>query len=157
MTKAQIETYRAALKEARESFNQARNRLLAIGFEELGLRRDLARLRRTITALAAMCSEDPLMDSLGITESCTEIMQNENESLTTADVVKRLEQIGFDVDSQKNIAASVHAVLSRLATKRIIRKEMEEETKTILWKGPNYDPFVPPDEVFEEPERESQD
>lgn len=144
MTQDQLQKYREALKEARLSFERAMKRRREIMFEDWHLGKEIARLRRTITALAAMCSENPLLDDLGITEACTEVMQNEKTEMTTVDVVERIERMGYDVGSQKNVAASVHAILSRLAAKGVIRKETNEGTKTVVWKGPNYDPMEIP-------------
>jgi hypothetical protein len=145
VTHDQIATYRAALKEARASFDQATKRLEEIQSEALDLKNDADRLRRTITALAAMCSEDPLIDRLGITDSCLEIMEVRKTAATTGDVVEALEQRGFDLASQKNAPASVHAILSRLAHKGKIQKfdtnVVGNSGRTmVMWKGPNFDP-----------------
>ena len=142
MTQDQIATYRAALKEARASFDQTTKRLAEIESESCGLTQDMDRLRRTITALAAMCSEDPMIDRLGITESCMEVMEVKKIAVTTADVAKALERRGFDLASQKNAPASVHAILSRLARKGKIEKVTEEGSEVAAWRGPNFDPLV---------------
>jgi hypothetical protein len=139
VTDNQIATYRAALKEARASFDQATKRLAQIKSESFHLNKDVSRLRRTITALSAMCSEDPVMDNLGITESCLEVMQDEIGTVTTADVVRGLERIGFDLQSQKNAAASVHSILGRLASKKKITKVIQDQEGNVAWRGPNYD------------------
>jgi len=142
VTQDQIATYRAALTEARTSFDSASQKLSQNERESNQLKRDISRLRRTITALAAMCSEDPLMDKLGITESCLEVMEDEERTVTTADVVQLLELRGFDLESQKNASASVHAVLTRLANKGKITKVKVEEkdSEAVAWRGPKYDP-----------------
>lgn len=142
MTQDQLATYRAALKEARTSFDQATKRLGEIETESYHLKKDISRLRRTITALAAMCSEDPIMDNLGITEMCAEVMEEEERTVTTADVVLLLEHRGFDIASQKNVAASVHSVLTRLANKgKITKVKIEEkDSEAVAWKGPKHDP-----------------
>jgi hypothetical protein len=139
MTQAQIATYRAALKEARAAFDANMKRLHEIAFESTELNIEVAKLRRTIIALSAMCSEEPMLDKLGITDSCIEVMKAENSTVTTNDVVDRLERIGFDLASQKNVSASVHAVLRRLARKGIIQKVETEGDSTVRWRGPNYD------------------
>ena len=141
MTQDQISTYRAALTEARASFDQASDKLRQNEQESYQLKRDISRLRRTITALAAMCSEDPLMDNLGITDSCLAVMEEEERTVTTADVVQLLELRGFDLASQKNVNASVHAVLTRLANKgKITKVKIEEnDSDAVAWRGPKYD------------------
>jgi len=148
VTQDQIAIYRTALKEARASFDKTTKRLTEIALEEYDLKSDADRLRRTITALAAMCSEDPSVDRLGITESCLEVMDVRKTLATTADVVRSLESRGFDLASHKNAAASVHAVLTRLAGKGKIERvesavmDGSTEKKVVMWKGPNYDPEV---------------
>lgn len=132
-------TYRTALKEARASFNQATKRLDEIEKETRRVKSDISKLRRTITALAAMCSEEPMIDSLGITDSCIEVMREQDGTVSTMDVVKELEAKGFDLASQKNAPASVHAILSRLAGKGTIKK-IEGDEGSVGWRGPNYDP-----------------
>jgi len=135
-----VEVYRAALKEARASFDHASKRVREMAVETARFNTDMGRLRRTITALAAMCSESPWVDALGITDSCMEAMENTPFEISTTDVVKTLEDMGFDLPSQKNAAASVHAVLSRLAEKEKIQKILAYDNKTVTWRGPNYDP-----------------
>ncbi len=139
MTQEQTATYKLALKEARSAFDNASERLAEINQEQFRLNSEIGRLRRTITALAALCSEEPGFDHLGITESCEEVMNDMPFEVTTAEVVEYLEARGFDISSQKNAAASVHAVLSRLARNEKIEKVEDEENK-VKWRGPKYDP-----------------
>ena len=143
MTSSQVSTYKAALKEARVAFDRASERLAQISMESHRLTGEIARLRRTITALAALCSEEPGFDDLGITEACWEVMEREIFQVTTAEVVKTLENMGYDLSSQKNITASVHAILSRMAVQGKIEKVKDEEDK-IAWRGPKYDPDAMP-------------
>lgn len=133
-------TYKSALKEARSSFDKATTRLREITIESRALNEEIAKLRRTITALAAMCSESPGFDKLGITDACMEVMEIMPSTLTTNEVVDLLEAMGFDLASQKNAAASVHAVLTRLAEKEKITKIVNQETDAVVWRGPQYDP-----------------
>jgi hypothetical protein len=144
VTDEQTAAYKAALKEARESFQRARTRLGAIQFETYTLNEQIARLRRTITALSALCSENPFADQFGITDACMEVMDLQEGEVTTADVVKGLENIGFDLASQKNANASVHAVLTRLAAKGKIEKV---DGEVVTWKGPKFDPSYDPDDI----------
>jgi hypothetical protein len=130
-------SYRAALLSAREAFDKGVERLREIGLEQYRLNHEQVLLRRTITALAAMCSESPWTDPMGITDSCAAIMEVEPDELTTQDVMKRLGDIGFDLASQKNPAASVHSVLSRLATRGQISKVTREDDE-VAWRGPKY-------------------
>jgi hypothetical protein len=138
VTQNQKDTYRNALKEARTSFDRAKHRRAEITLELNLLNDEIGRLRRTITALAAMCSESPGLDNLGITDACMEAMENTPFTVSTADVVSDLEGMGFDIASQKNANASVHAVLSRLAKSGKITK-IEIEGDKVAWRGPLYD------------------
>ena len=137
---AETETYRTALIEARASFDSATVRLRKIQEESQQLSLKIGKLRRTITALAAMCSEAPWADALGITDSCMEVMESTPFNMSTTDVVKALEDMGFDLASQKNAAASVHAILSRLAEKEKIQKVPSGDNNTVTWRGPNFNP-----------------
>jgi hypothetical protein len=130
-------TYRESLNEARSSFKAGKKRKEELTAEVNRLNYELVRLRRTITALAAMCSEGTGFDKLGITDMCFEVMEDTPFSLTTQEVVDRLEDSGYDINSQKNANASVHAVLTRLAKSERITK-VEEDDK-VIWRGPNYD------------------
>lgn len=100
----------------------------------------MALLRRTITALAAMCSEDPALDKLGITEAVSEAMEDTPFTVSTGGVIAILDSMGFELETQKNAAASVHAVLTRLAEKGKITKITDEKDNSVKWRGPNYDP-----------------
>jgi hypothetical protein len=138
-----MQVYRAALKEAKSAFGETTKRLDEIASESRRLNREIGGLRRTITALAAMCSEEPWLDSMGITEACFEVMESEPFQVSTQEVVRKLESMGFDLSSQKNAPASVHAVLSRLAEKEKIQKISDEDKKTVSWRGPSFDPELP--------------
>lgn len=128
-----------ALFNAREAFDRASKRLKGIKTEQYELSHEQDRLRRTITALAAMCSEAPWTDPMGITDSCVAIMEIERDEMTTQDVMKKLADIGFDLTSQKNPAASVHSVLSRLASRGQITKFIRADDE-VTWRGPQYRP-----------------
>jgi len=138
VTEAQKDTFRKALKDARESFVEARAKKFALTRELSEVTDEVARLRRTITALAATCSEEPGIDKLGITDACMEVMIEAPVDYTTADVVRELEFMGFDIESQKNAPASVHAVLSRLAKAGKITKLETPDSNIVQWRGPGY-------------------
>jgi hypothetical protein len=141
MDEDKIGFFKTSLKEARTVFDQESRELNELQARVYWLRNDLANLRKTITALAAMCSEEPWSDSLGIKDSCLEVMTIEKTTVSTQDVVKRLEAMGFDLSSQKNPAASVHSVLSRLAADEEIEKRTDDKGG-VTWRGPNYDERV---------------
>jgi hypothetical protein len=149
MEESELKTYRAALKNAQAAHARAQKRVEEIEWEASKLKSEMAGLRRTVTALGAMCSEDPYFDPIGITEACTELMEVEQAEVSTQAVVADLERMGFDVASQKNVAASVHTVLGRMAKAGKIEKIENSDggggdKKLISWRGPKYDPdYIP--------------
>jgi hypothetical protein len=145
VTKDQLSTYRDALVEARSQFKKSTNRLNEVLLESHMLQHEITRLRRTITALAAMCSESPFGDELGITDACLEVMATQRGAVSTADVVGLLDGIGFDIKGQKNVQASVHTVLARLAQKgKLVRVDSEG---SVRWQGPQFDPNYVSDDI----------
>ena len=147
MTQNQTPTFKAALQDARDRFSKASVELHNAEFQVTNLKDELALLRRTITALAAMCSEDPRVDKLGITDACMEVMNDYPVTMSTNDVVAALESRGFDLASQKNAAASAHAVLSRLAKSGKITRVVEEKDDSVGWRGPNYDAIIDNEDI----------
>lgn len=139
MTSSQTSTYKAALKEARTAYEKAFQRLSEISAEGSRLTDEIKRLKRTITALAALCSESPGFDDLGITDACTEVMEVEKGMVSTMDVVNALEAMGFDLASQKNPQASVHAILTRMANKGKIQRVATAGNEIVYWTGPNFE------------------
>jgi hypothetical protein len=145
MENDQVAFFRSALKQARTVYDTERDELSSIESRAYWLKEDLAKLKRTITALAAMCSESPFSDPIGITDSVKEVMEIEELEVTTQEVVSKIENMGFDLSSQKNPAASVHAILTRMAEDGEIEKVAnEEDNKKISWRGPHYDPDAIP-------------
>lgn len=134
--------YREALAKARESFDRSTSELQEAEKAHARLEQEIANLRKTITALSAMCSEEPGLDKLGITDSVIEAMSDTPYSWTTGEVVGALDGMGFDLASQKNAQASVHAVLARLAQKgklkRVLNAKKNEHGHPWEWRGPNY-------------------
>ena len=142
MTKDELDLYREALAKARGSFDTSSMELAENEREHARLELDIANLRKTITALSAMCSEEPGIDKLGITDSVIGAMSETPFSWTTAEVVSALDGMGFDLTSQKNAQASVHAVLARLAQKgkiaRVANARKSEQGHPWEWRGPRY-------------------
>lgn len=143
MTSQQTATFRAAFNEARASFDKASIRLAQVEAEAKKLKEEILQLRRTITALGPLCSADPRVDKLGITEVCSEVMQIIPDIVSTAEAVGWIETYGFDISGQKNAEASVHAVLTRLAEDGKIEKIKDEKTGAVTWKGPGYTEDIP--------------
>lgn len=142
MTDDERQAYQAALQLARDSFDKATARLIDLAAEREQLELTVANARKTITALSAMCSADPGIDKLGITDSVIQAMNSTPYSYTTSEVVLNLEAMGFDIRSQKNAQASVHAVLARLARRgtltRVTNAKKNPEGHPYEWRGPMY-------------------
>jgi hypothetical protein len=137
VTNQQTDTFRAAFREAREAFHAKSSRLNTIEMEASTLKDEIRQLRRTITALAPLCSGNPRVDKLGITDICTEVMEIIPSVASTSEVVQWIEMYGFDISMQKNAEASVHAVLTRLAKDEKVEK-ITDETGAVTWKGPGF-------------------
>lgn len=137
-----VSGYELALKHARQELE-----LLAVEekeSEERGVRRRerIAHLRRTVTALAALCDQPADIEAIGITEACLTVMMAARRALTTAEVEAKIAELGFDVASQNNPKASVNAVLNRLASAGKISKELSSaganDAGVITWRGPYF-------------------
>lgn len=142
MTADEREIYREALAKAREAFGESTYRLEEAQTAQARLELEIGNLRKTITALAAMCSEEPGLDKLGITDSIIEVMSESAFSWTTGEVVTALDGMGFDLASQKNAQASAHAVLARLAQQgkitRVANAKKNPQGHVWEWRGPQY-------------------
>lgn len=147
MTQVDKDAYRHTLKAAIADYEAFIKRERELEEETDEVQGTLADLRRTITALAKLSGQSSYFDPLGITESCMEVMARETQEVSTTDVVKKLEDMGFDLPAQKNPAASVHTVLSRLAEKGKIEKG-QDQSGAISWRGPKYRSPVSPLEAF---------
>jgi hypothetical protein len=146
MNEKNLEFFRNSLKQARTLFDDETKEHNELQSRVYWLKDDLSKLRKTITALAAMCSEAPWADALGITDSCMEVMEVEKSEVSTQEIVRKLESMGFDLSSQKNPAASVHAILTRLAESAKIEKFTDEDGK-VSWRGPGYDQEYADDDI----------
>jgi septal ring factor EnvC (AmiA/AmiB activator) len=130
----QIATYRNALKEAREQFRASTERRSTLQFQLIETEEEIAWLRRAITALSAMCSEHSPFDDLGLTDAVKEVMTKERTLVTTTEVVQKLEEIGFNIKSRKNVQASVHTILQRLVERELIER-VEDDGKFVKWRA----------------------
>jgi hypothetical protein len=95
----------------------------------------IARLRLDISALAQLCGQPVMtMDrlgmgkNLGLSDACREVLRaNEPNLLTPAEVVEGLGIIGFPIDGQTNILASVATTLRRMARSGELKLERTAE------------------------------
>jgi hypothetical protein len=128
-------TYGSALDHARAELEEALGDLEEWDQRLDALRTKVVQLRRTVTALSVLCNEPTGMDDLGITDACRVVMDNATHPLTTKRAMQLLEELGFDLASQKNAAASVTTVLGRLEAKGRIRRGVRDGDT--MWIGPH--------------------
>jgi chromosome segregation ATPase len=91
----------------------ARRELDALLRERDEIETRVARVRRTIAALSALCDESTPLD-LGLTDAIRTVLRGSVEALSAPEVKERLETLGLDLSQHANALASVHTVLKRL-------------------------------------------
>jgi hypothetical protein len=135
------EIYREALKQARAAYEEAQVRYIRAESEGKAATLEMARLRRTIVALAVMCGEKVEGDALGLTEAVRAVMDAATNQLTLAEVKQAVEDQGFDMSTQSNPDASVSSVLRRLLSAGEVthKKLVSPNGKTkAVWRGKNF-------------------
>src|SRR5436853_530064 len=82
------------------------------------LDREIAELRQDIGSLAQLAGRTKtppgILASMGLTDSCREVLLAVNEPLTVAEVRDGLERIGFDTVPYSNVLASIQTTLKRM-------------------------------------------
>jgi hypothetical protein len=100
------ESYARALAAARKELD-------ALLRERDELETRVARVRRTIAALSALCDEPTPLD-LGLTDAIRTVLRGSVEAVSPPEVKERLDTLGLDLSQHSNPLASVHTVLKRL-------------------------------------------
>jgi hypothetical protein len=104
----------------------ARDELASLEAQREGIDARILRLKRIIIAASPMVEDgnsaltaafQKEMDALGITEHCREILKGTRRALTPLQIRAALSASGTDLTRQKNIMASIHTVMKRLAAK----------------------------------------
>lgn len=124
------ESYRKALQNAQNDLADARiKRERAIRDQE-ELEQRIMELRRTVSALSALCGETfNEDDEFGLTDSIRMALKTHGGALNAQQVKNRLEQLGFKTDST-NLLASVHTILKRLALRGEVDDSGQTDNKT---------------------------
>ena len=104
------------------------------------IERRIARLKQAILGLAPLIEEEPTDQGMygtnddfvsewlglgtGMTDVCRNIFKASSSPLTPVEIKQKLLDMGVDLTKHKNIMASVHSVLKRLAEKgEIVTKD----------------------------------
>jgi hypothetical protein len=109
--------------------------------------RRLARLKQSLIGLAPLAEEQdaglaggiealagiPSMAEITITDSVRQILQATTKALSPVEIKDRLISMGKDLSGHKNVMASVHSLLKRLAASGQI--ESKDNGLTYGWKG----------------------
>lgn len=141
MGRPDLDGYRASLEKVRRDLLDRLDEQEAVHQRLDELREEISALRRIVAGLSDYCGV-PNEKWIGLTEACSEVMAQQETTVSTNEVVKALEDMGIDMGAQKNASASIHAILTRLAKRGEIIKV--DDGKNVTWKGPKFDPdYIP--------------
>ncbi len=124
--------YRKAFEQAKADMARAAERKQAAQSEVDAAHNEVIQLRRTVTALAALCGEN-VEDSMGLTEAVRTIMKSRSDFVSLNGIKEQVEAIGVSLSDLKNPDASVMSVLSRL----VASNELELGTKKVRTQAGN--------------------
>jgi hypothetical protein len=128
----------SALMEQREELDNRR--------EELNVR--IAQVRTGILALSPLVGEEPesvenkyphlfpdlIQSDMGLTDAVRKVLQSNGKLLTAVGVRTGLRTIGYDIDRYKNVLASIHTILKRLAESDEVETGTINDTTAYKWK-----------------------
>ena len=114
--------FRPTLEKAKEELVASQKRLgEALACQEVE-EKNIARLREFIVTMSRLLGEEFVEeDTLGLTDAIRQAFKTSTAPLQPTEVRDRLRTLGYDLSKYGNMMASIHAVISRLAT----RKEIE--------------------------------
>lgn len=140
-------SFQMALKELSELMSER---------EELDNRREeldakIIQLRQGVLGLAGLCGvnslqltierpelfPDLISYDLGLTDAIRKAMQAERVFLSPIEIRKRLHTMGYDIKKHKNILASIHVSLKRLAESDEVETGNRESKVVYRWGSPN--------------------
>ncbi|HXG70574.1 MAG TPA: hypothetical protein VNJ04_08190 [Gemmatimonadaceae bacterium] len=136
-------TYRTAFEQAKKDLAGAMERRTAAAQVLKEANEEIVQLRRAVTALAVLCSED-VEDSMGLTEAVRTVAPI-GKWWTSKTFAQQVEAIGVSLSDLKNPEASMLSVLNRLSA----AKELEATTgkgpdgSVKLWRKNNPDDDIP--------------
>lgn len=101
------DSYKKALSDARKELLETQRRIAALEQKAFDL-------RQSVATLAKLCGEPSgLEEQMGLTDAIRLVLKG-NRQLSAAEIIAGLRDIGFPVDEQASIDASVRTVLNRL-------------------------------------------
>lgn len=99
--------------------------------DELKAAARVARLQRTVLALASLVERPAVDPAAGLTEGIKGILNLVSPAGLYAPTLRiKLEEAGFDFSKSKNPLAAIHAVLKRLIKAGIVKSRTEPNGKT---------------------------
>lgn len=148
------ETFDAAIAELTELMRK--REMLENSREMLNAR--IAKVRRGVLALSPLVGEEPtgvenkyphlfpelIPPDIGMTDAIRKVLQSAGTFLTPVGVRTELKTTGYDTDRYKNVLASIHTVLKRLAESGEVETEITNDVMAYKWKvmkrGNTFDP-----------------
>jgi hypothetical protein len=132
--------YKAILEQAKADITRSREELAACRKREEELEQRVTRLKEIAVATAGMLGEDYQDElELGLTDAIRQVFKTSKTPLSYVNVGLRLPKIGFDLTrygSSASATASIHTVISRLASKGEIKAAGDNAGKAFYtWIG----------------------
>jgi len=129
--------YQRDLKEAKDELSQ-----LLASKEQIEI--EIARQKRKVAALAELCGEGDFsemsvdLDLGGLSEACATVLRGSREiSLTAAQIMSELRELGFDLEKYKAPLASITTTVNRMVESGevIVLKGAAVGSKEYKWAG----------------------
>jgi hypothetical protein len=120
--------YRRALATAIREYE-------ALGQQRQDIDKRLAEVAQTIGTLSRLCGLVPTVP-IGLTDACRLVVRGAGVPVTSIDVRRRLQSIGFDLSKYANDLAAIHTILKRLNASgelRFIPRGGEPGKHAYLW------------------------
>lgn len=138
------QTFDTAIKELSDLMEEREE--LDTRREELNAR--IAQVRRGVLALSPLVGEEPqgvenkyphlfpdlITPDTGLTDAVREVLKSHGTFLTPINVRRGLQGIGFITDKYKNILASIHTILKRLAEAGEVETDTSGDGTAYKWK-----------------------
>jgi hypothetical protein len=100
-------SYKSALQKAQADWAELTR-------QEAGIAVRKAQLKRTIKALAALCSELPDISAMSLADAIRLVIASTTEALSVIEIRGKLNEIGYDLSKFKTPLASIHTAVNRM-------------------------------------------
>jgi hypothetical protein len=136
--------FRQTLEKAKEELIASQKRLgehlAAVETEE----KNIGRLREFIVTMSKLLGEQFVEeDALGLTAAIRQAFKTSESPLQPTDVRDRLVSLGHDITKYGNMMASVHAIITRLLSKREIEQVTVYGKPAYQWNRATRAPIPP--------------